>query len=81
MSQAPTRTSDGPVAIICGGGTLPLTVAEAVERQRPAGCAVPDPWLGRPFALSGATVTTGCMWEEPDVSAVWLATKVAATSC
>jgi DUF1009 family protein len=33
MSQAPTRTSDGPVAIICGGGTLPLTVAEAVERS------------------------------------------------
>jgi DUF1009 family protein len=33
MSQAPTRTSDGPVAIICGGGSLPLTVAAAVERD------------------------------------------------
>jgi DUF1009 family protein len=32
MSQAPTRTSDGPVAIISGGGTLPFTVAAAIER-------------------------------------------------
>jgi UDP-2,3-diacylglucosamine hydrolase len=33
MSQAPTRASGEPVAIICGGGTLPLTVAAAVERS------------------------------------------------
>jgi UDP-2,3-diacylglucosamine hydrolase len=33
MSQAPAQGSDGPVAIICGGGSLPLTVAEAVERS------------------------------------------------
>lgn len=32
MSAAPA-TETGPVAIICGGGTFPLTVAEAVIRQ------------------------------------------------
>lgn len=32
MSQAPAQGNDGPVAIVCGGGSLPLTVAEAVER-------------------------------------------------
>jgi DUF1009 family protein len=33
MSQAPTPGNGGPVAIICGGGTLPLTVAAAVARD------------------------------------------------
>ena len=33
MSQAPMRGNGEPVAIICGGGTLPLTVADAVERS------------------------------------------------
>jgi DUF1009 family protein len=33
MSQAPPRTHDGPVAVICGGGTLPLTVAAALQRD------------------------------------------------
>lgn len=32
MSQAPTPAVTEPVAIICGGGSLPLTVAEAVKR-------------------------------------------------
>ncbi len=32
MSPAPTQASGEPVAIICGGGSLPLTVADAVER-------------------------------------------------
>jgi DUF1009 family protein len=29
----PTQADGGPVAIICGGGSLPLTVAEAIERS------------------------------------------------
>jgi DUF1009 family protein len=33
MSQAPTPGNREPVAIICGGGSLPLTVAAAVERD------------------------------------------------
>lgn len=33
MTQAPTQANGEPVAIICGGGSLPLTVAEAVERS------------------------------------------------
>ncbi|MBX9777957.1 MAG: UDP-2,3-diacylglucosamine diphosphatase LpxI [Xanthobacteraceae bacterium] len=33
MSQAPTPGNGEPVAIICGGGTLPLTVAAAVGRD------------------------------------------------
>lgn len=33
MSQALTPGSAKPVAIICGGGSLPLTVAQAVERS------------------------------------------------
>jgi DUF1009 family protein len=33
MSQAPTPGTGEPVAIICGGGSLPLTVAAAVERD------------------------------------------------
>jgi DUF1009 family protein len=32
MSQNPTQNDGGPVAIICGGGSLPFAVAEAVER-------------------------------------------------
>lgn len=32
MSPPLAQGSDGPVAIICGGGSLPLTVADAVER-------------------------------------------------
>jgi hypothetical protein len=32
MSRAPTQAGGEPVAIICGGGSLPLTVADAVER-------------------------------------------------
>ncbi len=30
---ASTESDDGPVAIICGGGSLPLTVADAVQRS------------------------------------------------
>jgi DUF1009 family protein len=33
MSQAPSPGTGEPVAIICGGGSLPLTVAAAVERD------------------------------------------------
>lgn len=33
MNDAPAQTNGDPVAIICGGGSLPLTVAEAVERS------------------------------------------------
>lgn len=33
MNSAPTRATGEPVAIICGGGSLPLTVADAVERS------------------------------------------------
>jgi UDP-2,3-diacylglucosamine hydrolase len=33
MNRAPMQTDGEPVAIICGGGSLPLTVAEAVERS------------------------------------------------
>lgn len=32
MSPPLTQGSDGPVAIVCGGGSLPLTVADAIER-------------------------------------------------
>ena len=33
MSPPLAQAGDGPVAIICGGGSLPLTVADAVERS------------------------------------------------
>lgn len=33
MRQALAQGNDGPVAIVCGGGSLPLTVAEAVQRS------------------------------------------------
>ena len=33
MSRAPTPANSSPLAIICGGGSLPLTVADAVERS------------------------------------------------
>ena len=33
MSPAPTPAGGGPVAVICGGGSLPLTVADAVARS------------------------------------------------
>lgn len=33
MSSAATAADSGPVAIICGGGTFPFTVADAVIRQ------------------------------------------------
>lgn len=33
MTDAPTQANGGPVAIVCGGGSLPLTVAQAVERS------------------------------------------------
>lgn len=33
MTRQPPQAKDDPVAIICGGGSLPLTVAEAVERS------------------------------------------------
>lgn len=44
MSAAAAASQDGPLALICGGGTLPLTVAESVSKR------------GRPvviFALRG----------------------------
>lgn len=44
MSSAAAVDTDGPLAIICGGGTLPLTIADSVSRR------------GRPvvmFALRG----------------------------
>jgi UDP-2,3-diacylglucosamine hydrolase len=33
MSRPSSQNDGGPVAIICGGGSLPFTVAEAVERS------------------------------------------------
>ena len=34
MSQAAARTADdGPLAIICGGGSLPFAVADAVGKR------------------------------------------------
>lgn len=33
MNPLPPSTAAGPVAIICGGGTLPLTVADTVRRN------------------------------------------------
>lgn len=48
MTAAPA-TPEGPLAIICGGGSLPLTVAESVTKR------------GRPvvlFLLHGAADVT-----------------------
>jgi DUF1009 family protein len=54
MSRTPTQNDGGPVAIICGGGTLPLTVADNVERGGRSvvlfpirGWADPDAAFGR----------------------------------
>ena len=33
MADEDARREDGPLAIVCGGGTLPLTVADAVARS------------------------------------------------
>lgn len=33
MSAGPARRQDGPLALICGGGSLPLTVAEAAAAR------------------------------------------------
>lgn len=33
MSKAPTQASAGPVAIICGGGSLPFTVADTLRKS------------------------------------------------
>ena len=49
----------GPLAIICGAGTLPFAVADAVREARPRGGAVRASRLGRSAARGGLQALLG----------------------
>ena len=79
MNDAVPPVGTGPVAIICGGGSFPFTVADALIRQGPAArfCSrcTPGPMPKR----SSATRITGCASGSSATSCAPRARKVAAT--
>jgi UDP-2,3-diacylglucosamine hydrolase len=53
MNPAPTHMDGGPVAIICGGGSLPLTVADAVRQRGRTVVLFPIHGWAEPTAVAG----------------------------
>ncbi len=81
MSAAPAASAEGPLALICGGGSLPLAIADSVERARTVGAAC-SRCMGRPIRPAWrATRTIGSISARAASSNGSRAPPAAATSC